>query len=69
MASQTGQQMITTHLLPNISRIKGNKTKKFGQLIEFNMTNIFPEKSNTECRGETSPRTFYKKTKLSISQD
>ena len=69
MASQTGQQMITTHLLPNISRIKGNKTKKFGQLIEFNMTNIFPEKSNTECGEETSPRTFYKKTKLSISQD
>ena len=69
MASQTGQQMITTHLLPNISRIKGSKTKKFGQLIEFNMTNIFLEKSNTKYGGETCPRIFYKKPKLSISQD
>ena len=28
---------------------------KFGQLIEHNMRNIFPEKSNTKCGGETIP--------------
>ena len=27
--------------MPNISRSKGNQTMKFGQLIEYNMRNIF----------------------------
>ena len=56
-----------THILSNISRGKGNQTAKFGQLIEFNMRNIFLEKSYTKCRGETSPRLFSEKLKLSIS--
>ena len=55
------------HILPNISRIKGIQTLKFGQLIEYNMRNIFFEKSNTKYRGETIPWTFSKKSKLSIS--
>ena len=42
---------------------------KFGQLIEYNMRNIFLEKSYTKCGGETSPRLFSKKSKLSISLD
>ena len=42
---------------------------KFGQLIEYNMRNIFLEKSYTECGGETSPRPFSEKLKLSISLD
>ena len=42
---------------------------KFGQLIEYNMSNIFLEKSYTKCGGETSPRPFYEKLKLSISLD
>ena len=33
MASQTGQQTITIHILPDISRSKGNQAMKFGQLI------------------------------------
>ena len=41
MTSQPGKQTITTHILPNISRRRGNGTKKFGQLIERNMRNIF----------------------------
>ena len=40
---------------------------KFGQLIECNMRNIFLEKSYTKCGGETSPRPFSEKLKLSIS--
>ena len=32
---------ITTHILLNISRIKGNQTMKFGQLIEHPKRNIF----------------------------
>ena len=42
---------------------------KFGQLIEFNMRNIFHEKSYTKCGGETSPRPFSEKLKLTISLD
>ena len=40
---------------------------KFGQLIEYNMRNIFLEKSYTKRGGETSPRLLSKKSKLSIS--
>ena len=36
------------------------------ELIECNMRNIFLKKSYTKCLGETSPRNFYKKSKLSI---
>ena len=57
------------HILPNISRSKGNQTMKFGQLIDYNMTNIFLEKSYTKYGGETNPRLFSEKLKLSISQD
>ena len=32
---------------------------KFGQLLEYNMANIFPEISNSKCGGETIPRPFY----------
>ena len=44
MTSQTGRQIITKHLLANISRSKDNQTMKLGQLIENNMRNIFLEK-------------------------
>ena len=40
---------------------------KFGQLLEDNMRNIFVEKSYTKCGGGTSPGSFSKKIKLSIS--
>ena len=69
MTSQPGKQTIATHILPNISRSKGNPTMKFGQLIEYNMRSIFLEKSYTKCGGETSPRPFSEKLKLSISLD
>ena len=42
---------------------------KFGQLIEYNMGNIFVEKSYTKCAEETIPRPLSKKSKLSISLD
>ena len=42
---------------------------KFRQLIEYNMRNIYLEKSYTVCGGETSPRPFSGKLKLSISLD
>ena len=56
-------------MLTNISRSKVNQRVGFGQLIEYNMRNIFLEKSYTKIGGETIPRPFSKNSKLNISQD
>ena len=69
MMSQPGKQIIEINILPNISRTKDNQAMKFGQLIEYNMRNISPEKSYTKWGGETIPRLFPEKSKLSISLD
>ena len=42
---------------------------KFVKLLEYNMKNIFVEKSYTKCGRETIPRPFPKKLKLSRSLD
>ena len=42
---------------------------KSDQLTEYNLRNIFVEKSYTKCGGETFPRPFSKKSKLSIYLD
>ena len=41
LTSQTGQQTIAIHMLPNISRCKGDQTLKFGHITEYNNRNIF----------------------------
>ena len=41
MMSQPDQQTVTIHILPNISRGKGNQAIKFGQVIEENKKNMF----------------------------
>ena len=69
MMSQPGQQIIVINILLNISRKKGNQKMKFGQLIEYNMRNIFLEKSYIKWGGETTPRPFSGKLRLSISLD
>ena len=44
-----------------ISReVKGIQTMKFGQLIEYNMSNVFLEKSYMKYGGETNSRLFSK---------
>ena len=42
---------------------------KFGQLMEYNMRTIFLERSCTQRCGETSARSWFEKSKLSISLD
>ena len=69
MTSQPGKQTIAIHILPYIPRSKDNQTVKFGQLIEYNMRTVFLEKSYRECGGETSPKPYSKKSKLSIPLD
>ena len=53
MTSEPGSHAIAIHILPNISRNKSNQVTKFGQLIEYNMRNIFLETSDTKHGGET----------------
>ena len=60
MTSEAGQQISTIHILPNISRSKGNKAMIFFQLIEYNMVNTFIEKLYLKCGGKASPRPFIK---------
>ena len=40
MTSQSGLETIQIH---NITQSKGNQTLKFGELIEYNKRNIFPQ--------------------------
>ena len=47
MTSQTGSQTNTIHILPNISRSKGNETMKFDQVIVYRNRKVF-FKNNTE---------------------
>ena len=59
MMSQTGLQTIAIHILRNISQSKGNKTMKFGQLIEYNKGNIFLQKLFRKWVNETSYRPLF----------
>ena len=45
MTSQTGQQIITIQILPNISRSKENQAMKSDQFIKLCVKNIFFQKS------------------------
>ena len=54
--SRPAKQTIVIHMMPNISRRKRDHTSKFDQLIEYNMRNIFLEKSYTKCGGETNAK-------------
>ena len=55
---QTGQQIITIHILPNISRSKGNQAVKFGRLIKYNVKDTFLQNSYRKWGRETSSITF-----------
>ena len=55
--SQDGKQTITMHILPDISRSKGNQTMKFGQLIEYKVTIFFKNHAKNET--DTSSRPLF----------
>ena len=69
MTPQSGKQTNAMHILPNISRGKNCQKIKFGQLPEYNLRNIFLEKSFTKCGTKTIPRPFSKESNLRISLD
>ena len=45
LTSQTVRQIIIIRKLLNISRSKDNQTMKLGQIVEFNVRNIFLQES------------------------
>ena len=47
MTLETVKQIITRHIFPKIPKSKDNQAMKFGQLIEYNVRNDFPQIS---CR-------------------
>ena len=60
MTSQPGEQTIAIHILPNMSRSKGNQAIKYGQLIEYYMKNIFVERSYTNVVEKLFPDLYLK---------
>ena len=59
MTTQTGQEIITIHILSNISRSQDNQPMNLGQLIKHNVRNIFFHKSCRKRGRETSSRPFF----------
>ena len=49
---------MATHILLNISQIKGNQTMKFGQLIEYPKRNIFKKNYAKNEAGKLVPDRF-----------
>ena len=60
MRSQPSYQTIAIHILPNISRSKGNQTMKTGQLIECNMRNISLKNHTQNMMEKLVPDPFLK---------
>ena len=58
----TSQPRKQTLQYTNFSTSQEAKTMKFGQLIEYDMRNIFLEKLYTKYGRETIPRPFYKES-------
>ena len=64
--SSLSKYLWNTHITQYLKKER-RQTIKFGQLIEYNMKNIFVKKSYTRYGGETILRPFSKKSRLSIS--
>ena len=64
---QPGKQTNATHILPNISRSKGNQKMKFGRLIEYNMRNVIVEYHTQNVVKKLSPDLYLKNQNLWIN--
>ena len=60
MTLQIGQEIVLTNILPYISRNRGHqaKVRKFGQFREYNLRNVFLEKSNKNIVEKFAPDPF-----------
>ena len=59
ITSSTLKQIIKIQILTNTSRSNDNKTMKLGQLIEYNVKNIFLQNSCTKWGTKTSFRPLF----------
>ena len=59
MTSQTRKETITINILPDNSKIKGNSTIKFDQLVEYKVRNKFLQKSYRKWGRETNSRPLF----------
>ena len=61
MTSQPRKQAIVIHILPNISRNKGNQILKFGQPLDYYMRDInFLKNHAQNLADKLSPKSFLK---------
>ena len=60
MTSQPGLETTAILIFINISRSKGNQAMKFGQLIEFNMRNIYFKNHTQNVVEKLFPGSFLK---------
>ena len=58
MISQTGNKIIKTHIFPDTSRSKDNQAILLGQLIKYNVKNIFLQKLSINEAGKLVPNQF-----------
>ena len=58
MTSKPGQQGIAIQTLINIPRSKGDQIMKFGQLIEYNLRNIFLKNYTQNVAEKLFPDSF-----------
>ena len=71
MTSSSGRQVVTIHISPITQELKVMRqiqSVKFGQLIEYNMRNIFLEKSQNVVE-KFVPDLFLQKPRFNISLD
>ena len=62
MTSQSGTQTVTKIILSGISKTKGNRTMKFGHLIQHDVKKIFFFKNHAENEAERLvPGLFFSK--------
>ena len=59
MTPQSGQQAITTHILPSTSRSENNQAMKFGLVIENNKKTFLIQKPCREGATKTSSRPLF----------
>ena len=59
MTSHPDLQIMTIHILPNITQSKSNQRNKFCQLIKYNKGNILLQKSCIKWGRETSSRPLF----------
>ena len=61
MTSQSRKQTVSVHMSPNISRSKDKQVMKSGQLIKYNIRNIFLKNHTQNVEERLFPDPFLRK--------